>query len=121
MPAIRTRYKIRNIGYLNSVLARGVTASALTDSGGEIYVSTGLASPRFGMAMVAGSTNSASLKWGTHSLLHWVRGTGSYAVFRAYRMSQLNVAGVVVVPMAAVFVEVKLAVQVVASALASPA
>ena len=90
MPAIRTRYKIRNIGYLGSVLARGVTASALTDSGGEIYVSTGLASPRFGMAMVAGSTNSASLKWGTHSLLQWVRGTGSYAIFRAYRISQLN-------------------------------
>lgn len=82
MPAIRTRYKVYNLLHLNRVLTVGNRASGLTVSGGEVYVSTGLGSPRFGLAIVAGSTNSQSLKWETHSLMQYVRGTGSYAVFR---------------------------------------
>lgn len=87
MPAVRTRFKVRKLNELATVLQIGNKASGLTVSGGEVYVSTGLSSPRFGIALVAGSTNSQSLKWGTHSLLQYVRGTGSYAVFRCLQNS----------------------------------
>lgn len=80
--ALRTSFRVRGLP-----MAYGYKASCTTQSGGEIYVSTGLQSPIIGFAMVRGSTNSQSIKWGTHSILQWIRGTGSYAVFKCLQNS----------------------------------
>jgi len=80
--ALRTTYRIRGLP-----MAYGYKATCTTQSGGEVYISTGLHSPQMGLAIVRGSTNSQSMKWETHSILQWVRGTGSYAIFRVLMVS----------------------------------